>query len=113
MEQRGPQPSATAGKICESVEVEDDRSKQNQNGRRQGDPSERGSNAADAEFVEGLAAIQAAAQCCSAHHKSLQEGGDRHQTQAPHQDHQGKHPLTEAGQIPPHIDHAQPGDRDG
>ena len=108
----GPESLATIGDVAETEAIQNRGTDQDQGCSCECDSAEGSADAADAEFIQSLAAVQATSQARPLHHESLQKGGDRHQSQPSSEDHHGEHGLAETGEISPHINDRQAGDRD-
>ena len=112
VEDRSPESLPTVGDIAEPEAVEHQGTHQDHQCRCEGDATECAAHAADPEFIQGLAPVEAAAQAGASHHKALEKGGDGHQSQTSRQDHQGQHQLSSGGEIGSHINDRETGHRD-
>ena len=112
MEHRRPEALTSVGDIAESEAVEHQRPQQNHQCRGEGNATKGAAYPPDPELIEGLAAVQPAAQARSLHNEALQEGGDGHQPQASRENHQRQNHLAESSEIGADVDDRQTGHRD-
>ena len=66
-----PEALTGIGDVVEAISVEDGRAQKDHDGSGEGNAAEGGPHAADAEFIQGLSAVETSAQAGTTHHKAL------------------------------------------